>query len=459
MDIIKEFQQRKVQLGSNNAFNPNILGKVTEAYAANSVASVANIYYQKTGIANAINVFVPVKNSKFAKYPIIVDNGGFQRLDSASIGTIGVNELGRRNATYGGTWVTSSPPEYYTTIIGSTFSFSFSGTKISIYSTVDTRGGLWSISIDGGTPIVISTWAASKTFASQLISDTLSDTSHTLIATFLGQDPVHPYATPRGWLYHGNNTTTGGLIIYSVSYLQDKPIMPVSNVEFAYMCRRYGSGVSVQWIPTHDTNTTTTPISRKILVDNIEVLDFTVSEILSCQKVEIKSTYTGFNTNESAQSLVEVTINNKIDKYGYHVDFKLKVLQKMNIDNYSFMLPINRNFGTLLETNQPETYSLTDASGVITPLTNYDDITSFKVSSNLAGCENYQLTAALVNKNAMRLGYSDRGNANNPYPLTWIENRVNATIQKLYMSTFRGSVLEAGTEISSKAVYYIGCIS
>ena len=51
--------------------------QVTDAWNANSVNSISEIFYQLNGTDYQVDAFVPIKGGKYVKYPIIVDRFGF----------------------------------------------------------------------------------------------------------------------------------------------------------------------------------------------------------------------------------------------------------------------------------------------------------------------------------------------------------------------------------------------
>lgn len=453
MSLIPLILQKKKLLGSK--LN---LCQVADAWNTNDAANVQEIFYQLNGTDYQIDGFVPIKGSKFAKYPIIVDGGGFIRLNEANVGTISsglVSSIWQNYDSKTGVWTTGSANQY-TQEVGATMTYVFTGTRIEFRSYTDTRGGLWSFVIDGGDPILISTYATVAGNKYQEITNTLSNSEHTIVGTFLGNDPNNtPTDTARGWAYFGDEVSSGTfrVDVYADSYTSEVSIQSSSNVELAFKAAKSGSAYAQQWFPYHG-DITTIPVSRSILIDGVAISDFSASDILSCQKIEIKGTYTIINTNEAGESLITLTQNFRIDKYGYYVDYELEALQDTFISNYGWMLPVHRSWATQLLTNLGDVYSLTDSDAVIDSIANEDSVRSFKVTSSINA--NYQLTSVFVNLNALRPGQDNRGYSVSPYPVLFIENRNDATVNKIYAATYRSKTLIAGEKHRVKNIYYIG---
>jgi len=194
-----------------NKINPNNLGFVSSLYQYNKQTS-DSIYYQKIGSTNFINVFIPIGDSKLAKYEMYVDVGGFSLLRYVSLGTKTNNYIEKDRQNYDsktGTWVTASMPNYYATVIGSTISFTgtFSLLKFESYGT--TAGGLWQFIRDNdeSTAVNVSTWKSSSGLLDQVVWNNLTYKQYSVIGTYLGEDPDHAGGT-RGWCRYSNTTST-----------------------------------------------------------------------------------------------------------------------------------------------------------------------------------------------------------------------------------------------------------
>src|SRR5699024_10663196 len=94
----------------------------------------------------------------------------------------------------------------YASEVGTTIEHTFTGYSISITHYTDNRGGVWKASIDGNFIKNISTYRyPSDGIITQLITDSLSNTEHTLTLEFIGQDPDNPVSSPRGWVRFGES--------------------------------------------------------------------------------------------------------------------------------------------------------------------------------------------------------------------------------------------------------------
>jgi hypothetical protein len=103
-----------------------------------------------------------------------------------------------------GTWTDATATIQYTKTVGATFTLSFTGTGLFFRYWADNTGGIWEFVIDGSTDnkTTISTWNATATTKVTEIARGLESKTHTVKATFKGDDPKHAPAT-------GKNTSKG----------------------------------------------------------------------------------------------------------------------------------------------------------------------------------------------------------------------------------------------------------
>jgi hypothetical protein len=112
-----------------------------------------------------------------------------------------------------GTWTDATATIQYTKSVGATFTLSFTGTGCFFRHWADNTGGIWEFVIDGSTDnkTTISTWNATATTKVTEIARGLESKTHTVKATFKGDDPKHAPATgkntSKGWACYDS---TGG---------------------------------------------------------------------------------------------------------------------------------------------------------------------------------------------------------------------------------------------------------
>ncbi|UNC91703.1 hypothetical protein [Candidatus Contubernalis alkaliaceticus] len=103
-----------------------------------------------------------------------------------------------------GNWILAHAPNSHTSEVGATMTITFTGTEIGFRHYADNRGGVWEFVIDCDTEnkVQISTWRSSGTQDQykQIFLD-LAYEEHTLVGTFIGDDPENPPegGTSRGW--------------------------------------------------------------------------------------------------------------------------------------------------------------------------------------------------------------------------------------------------------------------
>lgn len=442
----------------NKGFNPLALGFVSDLYFKNSASEVQNIFYKKNGTAGSLDIYVPLKDNKFAGYHFVRDAGGVPintLNDVGSITPVASLLLTRNYDSRTGTTWASSAPNYYALTTDCTITYTVTNAnKITFYSLCDNRGGLWEFFVNGVSTKNISVYDVATVYKEQTLIETINrNETYIITGYFRGQDPEHPVATPRGWVYYGNNSTTGCFKSYKIedTFTRETYIMPVSNVEFAPQFRRYGATYAMQRFPYHGV-VTTEILSTVAYVDGVAITDYTAGLMTACKEIKIITEFNAFNTNEPEIKCLKVKLTQTINKYGYLPDFSFNFIVKTEISGYAYMLPEHRAFGTSLVTDQGDTYDLTKRDYVAIPIANQDDIKSMKVVSTIN--TGYELTSAFVDKNALRIGASDRGS--DIGNIMWIESRNDDTINKIYLTTFRSSIFEAGQVFSAKNIYYIG---
>ncbi len=202
----------------------------------------------------------------------------------------------------------------YTTSIGASMSVTIKGTLIKFRHRKDTLGGLWSFTIDGGAPILVSVYNGSVLNGVETtLASGLSDIAHTVVGTFLGADPNNaPSGTARGWFVYDFATTgasanstfraEGGDYHLAGSDVLD--VLSVASIpDFAISATRVGSGVAGDWVPEHAATGACRDITQALTVDgvvtSVNPADM-ASPIWFTESVVFTQTYTAYSTNDVA---------------------------------------------------------------------------------------------------------------------------------------------------------------
>lgn len=246
-----------------------------------------------------------------------------------------------------GTWNTSTS-SWYTSQPGATFTLSVEkGSKLMLRVQRESRGGLWSIVVDGDTenPIPISTYNATSGVTELLIIDGLDpNVSHEIVGTFMGDDPSNPPSSTPSRGYIRLDAGNGTLIGYDKIATPTKMVLADgSNKEMAFTIIKDGS---FEWLPDHGTGTAFNVQNPKFIIDGLEknVSSIAINEVIEISTFELKQNFNGFLPSLET-NLCEVVTSHKIKKEGVIVfTGKLKALTQMEISGYPLMLPAFNNF-------------------------------------------------------------------------------------------------------------------
>lgn len=185
-------------------------------------------FVQKIG--SAWRIFSPF-NDEYAQYWSIEkeqSNTDFYMNLSPGWGITRYFEVKLPDSTTG-TYQATTAATSYTSQVGATATLTFYGTGLKFYSYTDNRGGIWSFSVDGGTPVTISTYnsgVAAYRRHDVFPSGTFTKgVPHTVVATFTGADPLNPPSggTARGWISRDSVTTDNTGIFSKAFYVMGSP--------------------------------------------------------------------------------------------------------------------------------------------------------------------------------------------------------------------------------------------
>lgn len=249
-----------------------------------------------------------------------------------------------------GVWVTSGGANYYTTEVGATFTCTAKGSEIKMSFYADNRGGIWSIVVDGGAPVVISTWASPTISINNISIITGLDPAveHTVVGTFAGDDPAHaPTGGPsRGWLYvlttaTDRHSVMGYAVEVATSYSYGKMLLGQStNKEFAFNITK--DAIS-NYFPEHNGVGTAFAVSApQFLLDNV-ALDFdamVAGEFVVGDSFQlIQSVYCQFagivGNIAKCDIIITIGLDGVVSLSGH-----FEVLQDCTISGYSLMFPL-----------------------------------------------------------------------------------------------------------------------
>jgi hypothetical protein len=314
--------------------NMNVLKRATNAYQVHLFNDTKGIIYDFAKDTN--DDFIKL----YATFSGPVDNStdGFVSKDVVSL------------ADTTGTWVTSGS-SLYTATVNNTFTLSAQGTKLILTINTETRGGLWSISVDGAAPITVSCYNATTVEKNVVIATGLANVTHTVVGTFLGDDPANPPSSSpsRGYLRVIDTTEKGTLTGYKPvpKIMPDKTILATaSNKEFAFTVTKNSYQ---NWVPEHDAVGSAFNITPpEFYVDGnlVDVANITIGSsyaITINEKFELKQKFKGHAVGYGA--VVDLETSHKILKDGI-LDFDgyMKATDSFSAVMYPMMLPSENDY-------------------------------------------------------------------------------------------------------------------
>ena len=244
----------------------------------------------------------------------------------------------------------------YTTEVGATFTVNIQGEQIALNHLADTRGGMFSIVIDGDTsnPVFVSTYASSTILKQTIVAKGLRDIMHTVVGTFMGNDPDNaPTSTARGWIRDDQSSpeqperyTMIGGVPYNGVYntVGNKMVLAyASNKDWAFSLTKNGV---TNWFPEHNATGTAFKIyDPRIIVDGEEIpfSDMVVEDLYQGKNVQfmqkVQCIFPGITDPlAEVEILFSIGLDGVVSISGY-----FKVLQDVLINNgYTFMMPIEQ---------------------------------------------------------------------------------------------------------------------
>lgn len=206
-----------------------------------------------------------------------------------------------------GTYI-SSGQNYYTTTVGDSFSFEFTGEGFDFSHVADTRGGIWEFVVDAGSPITVSTYGDGGVDTTRVV-DGLTNETHEVVATFQGADPENPPSdgTARGWLRYDPSEPVTGTSFPRISGGTAELLAATSILEWAIRARPLSEpGWEPSWSPRHsgdsdisrDVSTSVT-IDGTVMTSDLEGL---TENYLPVRSVVVDQSYVNYSGSDSVGS-------------------------------------------------------------------------------------------------------------------------------------------------------------
>lgn len=418
-------------------------------------------------IGNALNLSIvyEIGNGKAVSYTaykqLSIDK--FIKLGLARYGTLSGSYYlytQKDMDTRTGAWNTTTT--YYTTEVGATMSATLYCSQIVFHHASDPRGGIWKFIIDGDTlhPITISTWNSTSLDKDEvLFTDTVNKT-HTVLATFMGDDPNNPPSggagTSRGWCNHIGDQFTFKENSYNKSNASIVDLfVSASNWEWAFMMRKNGTSDPFYFIPYHTTSVTFENTAPTFIVDGVPV---TLTKGLSYNDIKefkiVQSVY-GRVPEHPNDNLIRIDIVTTFKGDGkVSFDGKMTVLTAIEVQKgYVDMAPFNPTFVKKIITGVGNSYPTIIADDSLTYLTDENDKCISYLGLNDSAYTNVGMAIVINNpKQTLRRGQTGKPNLTQT---TLIQHRSDNN-QKLYPQVYLNADLPVGYTHRFSGTYLLG---
>lgn len=358
-------------------------------------------------------------------------------------------------------------PNAYTTVVGQTIKFDFTGCGFYWLCFKDNRGGVWEFTIDDEKKYEFSTWnetaieptdgmSLEKLEVNFKVMDDLKFGKHSCIAKFIGDDKNHPSSSgqSRGWFRYNKNEPNKYHMLFEIKKItknekEKQLLVGWSNKDFAISCKKEDG--SSQWIPQHNQQGTCFDLEEKIFICDGKEIDFYELDDnteIECDNFTFIQNMKGQLTGEIEPRVKISTIHSVNTKGEIAIDGKIEFLKDTTILNgYVNMIPFSNLF-TNIKSSIGNVYNcIYPVVPTSTKFVKEKDLTNeFFIYSNL----NNDICIAVKMHNindSYRMGATDRRN-----PLLWVEHR-NKEMNKIYPQIFENSNMKTGDIVKFGATY------
>lgn len=306
-------------------------------------------------------------SGKAVEWRLLEDAEGFLMVRGGYVGDSTGAQAFHNASNFTGDFIfTPNLKNSYTVQEGASFEITFTGTTLVLQHLAERRGGLWSVSIDGSDPIVISTYLDGSGTRKTVVATGLEDAEHTAVFTFAGADPDNPPSSgaARGWFNYREdplssadytaftNTATLGRPRV-IDETNEKMVCAYNTVlEFAISSTLFGSDAKGTWVPYHGNAGATRNIQRRVFLDGKE-LPGGVSDIVEDQGLSsgliILQTYEGYNTENNVK-LFDGAMCHTFTGGKFTVTHRIQYVEDVEQTGYLFQVAANSEVCSILRT-------------------------------------------------------------------------------------------------------------
>ena len=368
---------------------------------------------------------------------------------------------------FNGTFNKKSPPNVYTTTIGDTFSFEFTGDMLSFMRYTESGGGVWEFVLNTGQKRIISCYNGVGKTVEDTIFENLPYGKYTCVATFKGDDPQNPpSSTPsRGYitLYPNKLTSyTGKTLSKKISIMDEQTskmlISQNSIPDFAISAKPNNTSYKSEWVPMHGSvgGVSLSP-HIKVEADGIELIN--VAGVLpkdefyyNVGSISINQSFLATNPNGTDGNMWKHFVSHTISKRFplLVINNRLEILQDTIIGNmYLTMLPVHSDNVSRLVLNNGVEYNSIPRDSSSIPLDMDVSSVMFAGETSLG---RYHACAIDIGSYGEAIGVRHNHNSN---PIGLLTFRAD-NVAKFYLNAFSG-VVTKGTVF--KNTQRIACVS
>ncbi|MEK4754787.1 prophage endopeptidase tail family protein [Priestia sp. FSL R5-0597] len=221
-----------------------------------------------------------------------------------------------------GTWVNQSDSPYaYATTVGSTFKMYWYGTGLKFRYLQSPDGGVWEFKLDGDQTATLSTWGATSELKSLDLFMDAPQQSHTIVATFKGDDEKHKPSTgagkSKGWVRFSDTN----------QYKTFDPYRLRTNDEKYMAVAEYTSPLAAKYgIRIQD------PVFDERFTDNAVLLEYLKEGIND--KLEISQEMTFVELRKAGYPSPKPRIGDSVPYIVEELDIMIPDVRIMEIDEY-----------------------------------------------------------------------------------------------------------------------------
>lgn len=428
----------------------------------------------------SMEIVVPFNNNRYARYTMKKDdNDDYIKLEDGDVGKLEVGGYYKNYSSSTGVFVTTAAPNYYTKEVGATVSLTFSGAEIQFVHYADDRGGIWEFAIDGNVVRTLSTHVDRMTalgipFSTsgvkryvQTIAKGLTDETHTLVATFKGDDPDYVpstgVGTARGWIKYDSgggtniNYTTFIVVTDGYNYVRDFVVyIADSNKEFAFYHKlKSGAVGSENWIPDHGIGTAFIN-SQKVLLDGKQITDWTPQTLFyPVDSVVFTQDMRTFHSSDRVNPTGKLLTNHFFTSRGVNIIGKFEAIKNIIVSKgYTFMFPISLLFANKLITSYRNKYQTgLYPTQLKTVLAEKFNAKSFAFINTTEAVKKDIVVAMTIRNVDDTLRNGKEGREENLG--TWLEHRTSG-MDKLYPQIFYNKEFAIGEKYTFSGSFHIG---